>query len=77
MNIIIQLIVQNQLKHLRNNIEHCFTWDIISNAPKNAKTRKNIEASYIALWKPDLQEQKNLFSEMVSHRVINDIIQSS
>ena len=26
---------------------------------KNAKTRKNLEASYIALWKPDLNEQKD------------------
>ena len=36
-------------KHLRSNINHCFTWAVISNAPKNAKTRKNLEASYIAL----------------------------
>ena len=28
------------------------------NAPKNAKTKKNLEASYIALWKTDLSEQK-------------------
>ena len=27
-------------KHLRNNINHCFTSTTISNAPKNAKTRK-------------------------------------
>ena len=26
---------------------------------KNAKTRKNLNASYIALWKPDLNEQKD------------------
>ena len=32
---------------------------VISNAPKNAKTRKNLEASYTALWKPDLKEQKD------------------
>ena len=31
-------------------------WDVISNAPKDAKTRKNLEASYIALWRPDLNE---------------------
>ena len=46
-------------KHLRSNINHYFTWAVISNAPKNAKTRKNLEASYIALWKPDLNEQKD------------------
>ena len=69
-------------KHLQSNINHHFTWTIISNAPKNAKTRKNLEASYIAVWKPDLNEQKDferlvLFSflvylviYLVSHRTI-------
>ena len=47
------------LNHLQNNIDHCFTETIISNAAKNAKTRKNLEASYIALWKPNLNKQKN------------------
>ena len=37
------------LKHLHNNINHCFTWTIISDSLKNTKTRKNLEASYIAL----------------------------
>ena len=44
-------------KHL-SNINHYFTWAVISNAQKNAKARKNLEASYITLWKPDLNEQK-------------------
>ena len=65
------------LKHLRSNINHYFTWAIISNAPKNTKTRKNLEASYIALWKPDLDEQKDFERlEMVSHKEINDIKQT-
>ena len=42
-----------------NNIIHYFTWAVISNAPKNAKTRKNLEATYIAPWKSDLNEQKD------------------
>ena len=46
-------------KRLRSNINHYFTWAVISNASKNAKTRKNLEASYIALWKPDLNKQKD------------------
>ena len=50
--------ISEQSKHLRSDINHCFTWPAISNAPKNDKTRKNLEASYIALWKPDLKEQK-------------------
>ena len=44
-------------KHLRSNINYCFTWAVISNTPKNATTRKNLEASYIAPWKPDLNGQ--------------------
>ena len=54
-------------KHLGSNINHYFTWAVISNAPKNAKTRKNLEASYIALWKPNLNEQKD-FERLVSFR---------
>ena len=46
-------------KHLRSNINHFFTRAVISNAPDNAKTRKNLEASYIALWEPDLNKQKD------------------
>ena len=45
--------------HLQSNMNHYFTWAAISNAPKNTKARKNLETSYIALWKPDLKEQKN------------------
>ena len=47
------------LKNFQNNIDHCFTWTILSNALKNATTWKNLEASYIALWKPDLNEQRD------------------
>ena len=50
--IIVQLKVLEPSKHLQNNIEHCFTWTIVSNTPKNAKTRKNLEASCNPLWKP-------------------------
>ena len=54
-------------KHLQSNINHYFTWAVISNAPKNAKNRKNLEASNISLWKPDLNEQKN-FERLVLFR---------
>ena len=30
-------------KHLRSNIDHYFTSAAISNAPKNGKTRKNLQ----------------------------------
>ena len=56
-----------QSKHLPSNINHYFTWAVISNALKIAKTRKNIEASFIALWKPDLNDQKD-FERLVLFR---------
>ena len=54
-------------KHLRSNITRYFTWTVISNAPKNAKSRKNLEVSYIALRKPDLSKQKD-FERLVLFR---------
>ena len=44
-------------KHHPNNISQCFTWTVISNAPKNAKSKKNLQASYIAILKTDLNKQ--------------------
>ena len=60
MNIIIQLKVQNHQKTfdaIPTTILHGLS--VISNAPKNAKTRKNLQVSYIALWKPNLNEKKD------------------
>ena len=54
-------------KYLQSNINHYFTWAVISNASKNAETRKNLAASYVALWKPDLNEQKD-FERLVLFR---------
>ena len=54
-------------KQLQSNINHYFTRAVISNAPKNAKTRKNLGASYIAFWKPDLNKQKD-FERLVLFR---------
>ena len=54
-------------KYLGGNINHDFTWAVILNTPKNAKTRKNLEASYIALWKHDLNQQKD-FERLVLFR---------
>ena len=55
------------LKNLQNNINHCFMWTVISNTPKNGKASENLEVSYIALWKPDLNEEKN-FERLVLFR---------
>ena len=67
-------------KHLLSNINHYFTNVVISNASENAKTRKNLKTSYIALWKSHRNEQKD-FERLVSfrnvpHRAINDIMQT-
>ena len=47
-------------KHLKNNFHHVFNWVILYKAPQNYKVRRNLEASYIALLKPTLNEQKDL-----------------
>ena len=43
--------------HLNKNIEHSFTWDILSIAPKNDRKRRILEAYYIGKIKPCLNEQ--------------------
>ena len=44
-------------KHLYQNINHVFTLSVICSAPKIDRTRKNLEAFYIALMRPNLNEQ--------------------
>ena len=44
-------------KHLHQNIKHVFTWSVTSSAPKSDTTRKNLKAFYIALMRPNLNEQ--------------------
>ena len=46
-------------KHLHQNINHVFTWSVICSAPKSDRTRKNLEAFYIALMRPNVNEQCN------------------
>ena len=46
-------------KHLKSNINHVFNWVILCMASKNYKVRRNLEASYIALLRPTLNEQKD------------------
>ena len=59
-------------KHLQSNISHYST--IFQMLQKIAKTRKNLEASYIALWKPVLNEQED-FERLVLFR--NGVTQSN
>ena len=44
-------------KHLSNNPDHQFAWTVLSAAPSDNRTRKNLEASFIAVLKPSLNEQ--------------------
>ena len=44
-------------KHLKENPDHTFSWSIIMNASTNARVRKNLEASWVALKKPSLNNQ--------------------
>ena len=45
-------------KHLKNNFHHVFNWVTLWKTPQNYKVRPNLEASYIALLKPTLNEQE-------------------
>ena len=44
-------------KHLVANEHHWFTWSILSTAPSNLFKRKILEAFYISIHKPDINEQ--------------------
>ena len=52
-------------KHLQSNISYCFTWAVISNVPKNGETRENLETSYTALQKGDLNKQKDFETSFI------------
>ena len=67
MNIIIQLKIQNHqntFEATSTTILHGLSFQMLQ---KNAKTSKNLEASCIALWKPDLNKQKD-FERLVLYR---------
>ena len=42
---------------LSNNIGHLFVWEILMPVLKDKRTRKNLEAFFIAVQKPSLNEQ--------------------
>ena len=52
-------------KHLNQNINHMFNWSVICSAPKIDRTRKDLEAFYITIMKPNLNEQCN--SNLLTH----------
>ena len=46
-------------KHLANNEERSFLWSILLAAPKDGRTRKNLETFFIARLKPSLNRQED------------------
>ena len=54
-------------KHLRNFPDHKFNWQILLTAPTNAKLRKIMESSMIALKQPSLNEQLD-FDQLILFR---------
>ena len=48
-----------------NNFYHVLNWVISRKAPQNYKVRRNLEVSYIALLKQNLNEQKDF--EILTH----------
>lgn len=51
-------------KHLFQNPSHTFNWSVLISSPKDTRTRKNLEAFFIAKEQPSLNEQ-------VLHNVLN------
>ena len=47
----------NPSKHIYSHIDHIFNWSTICNAPTNKFKRKIIEAYFIAIMKPTLNDQ--------------------
>ena len=54
-------------RHLNKHITHVFTWKILCHASKKTDIGKNLEAMFIALLKPSLNEQKN-FERLILFR---------
>ena len=44
---------------IKNHIGHFFDWSILCNTPSNNQIRKNLEALFIGIMKPSLNEQTN------------------
>ena len=49
--------VSNPSKHIKDNVDHTFHWSVLARAPTNTSQRKVLEAYYIVLEKPTLNDQ--------------------
>ena len=63
--------VSNSSKHIKDNVDHAFDWLVLARAPTNTFQRKVLEAYYIVLQKPTLNDQLesdrlNLFRDGVT-----------
>ena len=75
MNTIIQSKKKNPSKSIKDNLDHTFDWSVLAIAPKNLFQRKVLEAYYIVLEKPTLNEQLepdrlNIFGNGLSDCII-------
>ena len=46
-------------EHIKRKIDHVFKWKILCPAPSHKHLRNNLEAIFIALYKPSLNNQKS------------------
>ena len=44
-------------RHLKSNPTHVFTWKVLMTGPINDRVRRNLEASFIVLSRPSLNEK--------------------
>ena len=49
--------VTNPSKHVRDNVDHTFHWSVLMRAPTYTFERQVLEAYYIVLEKPTLNDQ--------------------
>ena len=52
-------VKSNPAKHLRDNIDHSFTWKVIFNAANRKLARKVLEAYFITTMKPSLNDKND------------------
>ena len=57
-------------QHTKNHIGYLLDWSILFNTPSNSQIRKNLEALFLGIKKPSLNEQTN-FDHLTLFR--NDI----
>ena len=49
--------MSNPSKHIKDNVDHIFHWSVLARAATNTLQREVLEAYYIVLEKPTLNDQ--------------------